>query len=152
MKLAEALQMRSDMQKKIEDLRDRLFLSAKYQEGEKPFEDPSKLVKELDKVTEDLEDIIYKINYTNSKTETDQGSLTKILAKRDALKLKRSVYSSFADEASNMGPRYTKMEIKLYPSMDVNVLRKIVDDLSKELRQIELLVQQTNWTTDLIEK
>ena len=40
MKLAEALIVRSDYQKRIEQLRNRLLQNAKIQEGETPNEDP----------------------------------------------------------------------------------------------------------------
>ena len=61
MKLAEALQIRADKQNKIEDLRTRLVNSARYQEGEKPVEDPEELLKELDQLVSSLEELIYKI-------------------------------------------------------------------------------------------
>jgi hypothetical protein len=43
MKLAEALLLRADCQKRIEQLKSRLLGSARVQEGEQPPEDPEKL-------------------------------------------------------------------------------------------------------------
>ena len=43
MKLAEALLLRADMQKKLASLRERIVANAVVQEGDKPHEDPEKL-------------------------------------------------------------------------------------------------------------
>ncbi len=50
MKLAEALILRADAQKRIQQLRERLNRSAKTQEGELPPEDPQELLAELERV------------------------------------------------------------------------------------------------------
>lgn len=151
MKLAEALQTRADLQNKVEELRNRLINSAKYQEGEKPLEDPAELLEELDNTCDRLSEIIYKINYTNSITNTELGTLTKALAKKDKLSLKRSVYESLSDAASSLNDRYSNSEIKMFPSVDVRKLRKKIDLISKELRTTDLTIQQANWLTDLAE-
>ena len=49
MKLAEALQERADLNRRIEQLRARLENNALVQEGESPAEDPSELLAELDR-------------------------------------------------------------------------------------------------------
>jgi hypothetical protein len=46
MKLAEALLLRADVQKKLASLRERVAKNAVAQEGDKPHEDPDKLLKE----------------------------------------------------------------------------------------------------------
>ena len=48
MKLAEALQERADLNRKIEELRRRLGSNVLTQEGEPPAEDPAALLAELD--------------------------------------------------------------------------------------------------------
>lgn len=45
MKLAEALIVRTDFQKRLEQVKHRLLLNAKFQEGESPSEDPKDLKK-----------------------------------------------------------------------------------------------------------
>lgn len=50
MKLAEALVLRADLQKRIAQLRERLRQSALVQEGEQPPENPEQLLIELDQV------------------------------------------------------------------------------------------------------
>ena len=65
MKLAEALQERADLNRRIESLRVRLNTNAIVQEGEKTPEEPQELLKELNRCTVRLEELIKKINITN---------------------------------------------------------------------------------------
>ena len=46
MKLAEALTLRADLQKRAAQLQNRLYNNAKVQEGEKPAEDPRGLLED----------------------------------------------------------------------------------------------------------
>lgn len=58
MKLAEALILRADYQKRIEQLKQRLLRNAKVQEGDDPAENPSELIDELEQVAADLQSLI----------------------------------------------------------------------------------------------
>ena len=86
MKLALALSERADLQKKIAELSERLNNNAKVQEGEDPAEDPCELMKELDSSLIKLENLIYRINNTNSLTKSGDVTITQLIAKRDCLK------------------------------------------------------------------
>ncbi len=68
MKLAEALNLRADVQKRIASLKERLIRNAKVQEGDVPAEDPVVLLKELEGNIIELEKLIKAINKTNSLT------------------------------------------------------------------------------------
>jgi hypothetical protein len=46
MKIAEALALRADLQKRLEQLKQRLVKNARIQEGDKPEEDPAELQSE----------------------------------------------------------------------------------------------------------
>lgn len=59
MKLAEALILRADYQKRIAQLQQRLIRSARVQEGEQPPEDPQELVTELETTTTELTRLIH---------------------------------------------------------------------------------------------
>ena len=61
MKLAEALNLRADLQKRIAALKERLIRNAKVQEGDVPAEDPVILLKELDNNIIELEKLIKSI-------------------------------------------------------------------------------------------
>ena len=128
MKLATALSERSDIQKRLSELQERLNNNAKVQDGETTAEDPKELLKELDSLTEQLETLIYKINLTNSKTMIDGTELTLLLAKRDVLKQKIVMLRNFLNTASAKVDRYSRTEIKILSSVDVTKLQKQIDD------------------------
>ncbi len=150
MKLAQALTERADLQKRIAQLRNRLLLNAKVQEGEKPAEEPAELLRELDDDIARLEALIARVNRTNSACGDGKRTLTELLAKRDCLAIKADVLRSFLDEASATVMRGTKTEIKIMPSVPVAALQKQADALSKELRELDTTIQELNWTTELL--
>lgn len=151
MKLAQALKHRNDLENQLLTIRRRLMNNAQVQEGEAPIEDPVKLIEELDAVSKELQVIMTKINLTNSATDTGQGTLTELLAKREVLMKKRNILDEFTNQASDVIHRHSANEIKVLPAVDVPQARKLVDGYSKELRELEMLIQETNWTTDLID-
>ncbi|WP_103605716.1 DIP1984 family protein [Campylobacter concisus] len=151
MKLAQALILRADTQKRIEQLKVRLLSNAKTQENEKPSEDPKLLLKELDKLTNELFTLICSINLTNSSAKFDGISLTEMIAKKDALVLKANVLREFATSASQKVDLYSNSEIKILSTVDVAALQKQVDALSKEIRELEMKLQEANWAVDLVE-
>lgn len=151
MKLAQALILRADTQKRIEQLKVRLLSNAKTQENESPSEDPKLLLKELDKLTSELFGLICSINLTNSSAKFDGMSLTEMIAKKDALVLKANVLREFATSASQKVDLYSNSEIKILSTVDVAALQKQVDALSKEIRELEMKLQEANWSVDLVE-
>src|ERR1041385_779510 len=100
MKLAEALILRADCQKKIAQLKSRLLVNAKVQEGDKPAETPQELIAELGRVSTELLDLIKRINRTNSATALARGTISDALAERDVLALQRAAYAELAQTAA----------------------------------------------------
>lgn len=150
MKLASALSERSDIQRRLSQLNERLKNNAKVQEGEAPSEDPQGLLQEMDEALSRLEELMYRINLTNSTVSYEGETLTQLLARRDCLKLRVSMLRSFLDQASSKVDRYSRTEIKIHSTVDVPALQKRVDSLSKKLRETDEIIQQINWTTELI--
>lgn len=149
MKLAEALQERADLNSKMNELRSRLSNNATVQEGEAPAENPAELLSQLDECAARLEELIARINATNCATVTERGTLTELIARRDCLTLRLSAYRNLVDEASCLAPRATRTEIKIVSAVDVKKLQKQADELAKELRLTDNLIQQSNWLTEL---
>jgi len=109
-KLAEALSLRTNATRRIEQLRARIVSNARYQEGEEPAEDAAALLTEVGDALRDYETLIRRINRTNAATTigTD-GTLTDALARRDALRLRHHVLNTAADAAAgNNQPRATR--------------------------------------------
>ena len=151
MKLAVALQERADLNIKIDDLKGRLNRNILVQEGEKPAEDPKDLKRELDSCIERLEYLIAAINKTNCETMVEGKSITELLARKDALQVKASVYRDSVYVGSSNTDRARSTEIKIVPVIDVKAWQKESDETAKEIRLIDNKIQETNWTTELIE-
>jgi hypothetical protein len=66
MKLAEALALRAEAARRIEQLRSRIVDNARYQEGEEPTEDASRLLAQSAQACTELESLIRQINRTNA--------------------------------------------------------------------------------------
>lgn len=150
MKLATALSERADLQRRIAELAGRLNNNARVQDGEKPSEDPKELLEELNKDFERLEELVARINHTNNVTTSGDVTLTDLIAKRDCLKQKIGIMRSFLNAASEKVTRYSQTEIRILSTVSVSDLQKDLDGLSKELRQTDEIIQELNWTTDLI--
>lgn len=150
MKLAEALQERADLNRRIQQLQQRLNNNAIVQEGEKPAESPLELLAELDGCVQNLEQLIARINLTNCRTQVNGESLTALLARRDALKLKLSVYRDLAYNASQLARRATRTEIKVLSAVNVRDVQRQADELAKELRLLDNTIQAANWSTEVI--
>ena len=150
MKLAEALQERSDLNKFIEQLRSRLANNVIVQENEEPAEDPQTLIKELDSAVLRLEELMKRINQTNCMTISEGKSITELIAARDSLKVKIAVYKDIVSNASQTARRARMSEIKIISAVDVRKLQKKVDDMSKEFRVTDNKIQALNWSTELM--
>ena len=151
MKLAEALQERADLNRRIEQLRYRLNNNVLVQEGEKPLEDPAALLEELESSFTRLEWLIARINLTNCAVKVEGRSHTELIARRDVLSLRAEAYRRLVEEASQNTHRATRTEIKILSAVDVPALQRQADDASRELRLLDNTLQATNWTADLME-
>ena len=152
MKVGEALTLRSQLQTRFQQVRERLKASALVQEGEKPPEDPDKLLEELDTVAAQLEDLLARINKTNLGTRLPDGrTVTDALARRDIVTVLQSALQQIADAAGERQKRYGQAEIRVVRTVDVGRLRQRADDLAKERRELDARIQEANWQTELID-
>ncbi|HYL45177.1 MAG TPA: DIP1984 family protein [Ktedonobacteraceae bacterium] len=152
MKLAEALVLRADVQKRIAQMRERLRQSALIQEGEQPPEEPQTLLAELDQLLNQLRELIARINRTNFQTQLPDGmTLTDALAQRDVLDLRHSIITGLADTAAIRVERYGRSEIRKISTVNVTELRRQLGEIARQRRELDTAVQATNWATDLIE-
>ena len=74
------------------------------------------------------------------------------IAQKDTLSLKLSIYRDLVNTAGHCSYRARQTEIKMLPAIPVADLQKQVDRMAKDLRLLDNLLQQTNWTTNLIEE
>lgn len=151
MKLAEALAERSDCQKRIEEIKSRLAISARIQEGEEPAEDSSELLSGADRVHGPLLELISAINRTNSRTAfDDERTISDAIAARDVLGKRRDFLADVAGSGNSRWDRYSRSEVRYVMTMPVGKLRADADQLAKQHRQLDLRIQELNWKTELI--
>jgi hypothetical protein len=162
MKLAEALALRADAQKRLAQLQSRAVSSARYQEGEEPIERSPELLADARATTDEIESLIRRINRTNAATELEPGlTITDAIARRDVLALRRKLVTSVADAASGRvgeGPnirvfveRQMRSELRLLTDVPVGELRREADDLARQYRELDVRLQAANWSTELVD-
>jgi len=155
-KLAEGLALRADASRRIEQLRTRIVANARFQEGEEPAEDARALLTEAGVALDELEDLIRRINRTNAATRIGpEGTITDALARRDVLRARHSIVTAAADAAAGksqagMG-RQLRSELKMLAALPVAELRSQADDLARQVRELDVRIQQSNWEFDLME-
>jgi hypothetical protein len=150
MKIGEALTLRSEMQTRFQQVRERVKATVLTQEGEKPPEDPDVLLGELESLAVELERLIAAINRTNLATTLPDGrTVTDALARRDSLTVLHSALQQVADAASEGSRRYGKAEIRILRTVDVAALRRRADELARERRELDSQIQESNWQTEI---
>jgi Family of unknown function (DUF6847) len=154
--VGDALTRRSDLQKRVEQLQERLRGSVLVQEGDEPPESPEELLVEFGSVCDELERLIAQINHTNSETRlTDGQTVTEALARRDVLGIRqsglRSAVRASTRDSSGGFLRYSRSEIRMVRQISVSELQARIDELAKQQRELDSELQAHNWTTPLIE-
>lgn len=66
------------------------------------------------------------------------------------LKLRHALLKALAEEATPQGNRYSKSEIRFVSSVSVRETQASADRLAKEHRELDALIQQANWNTELV--
>ena len=150
MKLAEALQERSDLTRKVSMLSERLGVYILVQEGDEPAENPADLLRELDAALDRIEELVAAINKTNSETLVDGRTITEALARKDRLAMEIAILRKLASKASAPQARQTRSEVRYVRTIDVAQMQGEADKLAKELRLLDNALQKANWETDLM--
>jgi len=151
MKLAEALSVRKDTQTRIEQLKSRINNNVTVQEGDEPAENPKELLAELDSCLKTLQDLIFRINKTNSATTAADGrTMTEMIAERDVLTKRLSILRDVFSSAAQQQNRYSNSEIKMVRTIDVKKLAKQIDQFSAKLRTLDNSIQALNYSTELM--
>ena len=148
MKLAEALSLRADLQKRVAQLKQRLKDNVKVEEGDSTIENPENLFAELDRSLAKLEELIFRINATNMHAQHKGISLTQLIAQKDIFSLRiatlREIYKHITER-----DRYGRNELKYIRTIDVEKLNQQIDSYSQQYRKLDLEIQSVNWAIDL---
>lgn len=152
MKLAEALLIRSDMQKKLAQLKGRIRNNVKVQDGDIPSENPNELMIDASQLITELSALIERIHRTNAIAKTDKGqSMLTLLVERDTLEMHHKLLIDAIEATQNETDRYSHREIKWHVRVSVASLQKQADDIAMKLRKINIVIQSNNWQIDLVE-
>ncbi|RZG44395.1 DIP1984 family protein [Acinetobacter wuhouensis] len=152
MKLAEALLTRSDQQKKLASLKQRINANVLVQDGDEPSEDPNDLLKQVFALTQESQKLVLAIHMTNATAKLADGrSLLALLTQRDELVERHKILTSAISNTNREPDRYSSREIKWHKVITVSSLQKQADDISAKLRDLNVLIQATNWQIDLLE-
>ena len=151
MKLAEALAERAEIQTRLDQLQERAVAGARIQEGDTADEDPQALVQEVEALLARLQELMTRINVTNTQTAFDASrSITDAIAERDVLTRRVAFFQRLADAGAARQDRYSRSEVKYVATINVAETRAKADAAAKQRRDLDMRLQQLNWTTDLV--
>jgi hypothetical protein len=160
MKLGAALALRADLQTKLaqypgiinqlsivpEDELDAI----EFGDEEK---DPCQNIALMLATAKDLEELVVAINLTNAATKiTADGetmTITQAIARRDHLRNMVNQLRAFTTPSNLNQFRYARAEIKYVSAIDTSWVRAHYEEYSRRLRDLDIVLQETNWTTEL---
>jgi hypothetical protein len=152
MKLAQALVERRAARDRLEQLQRRLGRAVVVQEGDTPLEDPAALLQELNDLAKRLEHLIVAVNRTNSLTYLADGRrISAAIAHRDVLKIQQTIFEHMLNSSTINQHRLRNSEIRMVNTVSVPELQRQYDALAKDWRETDTLIQEANWSVELIE-
>ncbi|OGW56521.1 MAG: hypothetical protein A2Y48_00800 [Nitrospirae bacterium RIFCSPLOW2_12_42_9] len=151
MKLAELLNERKAVKKEIENIKERLYLSAKVQEGDAtPAESPEELKTTLINLFEKLEGLIVKINLANVSTGAEGKKLMELIAERDRNIAIADMLHQLATNATPRPERFSRNEIRYVQMVNIKETRREADSYARKARAIDTTIQTANWNTEVM--
>jgi hypothetical protein len=154
-KLGEALALRARQAQRLDDLRGRIRANVLTQEGTKPAEDATELLKDFDTTSHEHALLLQRIAATNQATEVEYEGTTTLAAlihRREHRRRVRNILHSAATAATPTRDRYrySQSELKYEPQVNVGELRQRVDEMDVTTHEMDAVIQEANWKTDLI--
>lgn len=157
MLLAEGLALRADRQKRLKELTSRIEDNARVPGDVDPDEDPNALLEAAVHVAGELTRLVQRINRTNASTVADARTgrtVTDMIAERDeALRM-----TQLHGGAAKAGTRGTgrglwtrESEHATRAAVDVRALQAEADRWAVRYRELDVRLQQLNWSTELSE-
>ncbi len=154
MLLAEALALRADQQKLLKELGARIQDNARVPEGAEPDEDPVGLLERAVAVAGELTLLIQRINRTNAGTVVDAeagATVSDLIAERDRAQRMTQLYRSVAQSGTRGRGFLAREDSPTRAAVDVSALQAEADTWAERYREVDVRLQQLNWSTDLAE-
>jgi len=150
MKLAEALTQRKSIKETAEILTRRAQEDILVEKGDMPAEDVASILNQIDTTLESFIELSYKINRANLENKLEDKPLYYWILKRDALILKHALYQRILDETSRRDSwGGGKSERKIVSTYSIKALRKKIDHIAKQVREIDAKIQYKNWQIEI---
>ena len=153
MKIAEAMAERAAMRTKLNDLLLRMRSAGTYQEGQSPSEDVMALLSEWKEVRRDLTALELRINRTNARIELEIGlTIADAIVHRNELSMLAMIHKQLADigAGATTAPRWGRAELVTKTDIPVTEMRNTSDDYARLRRELDMRLQQLDWTVDLL--
>ena len=154
MNILEALTLKKDLKERIEDLESRLTNSVTVLKGRKPIEDPQSLMTQLEDSSKQLNDICCRIKMANAMAKNGKGlTLVELVVKRSIeekhLEILRRVFREalYGDGEVYYCDRKPNFEYDV--TIDVNLLKKQIDEKEACLRELTSEIQKLDFTKEI---
>jgi len=154
MNILEALTLKKDLKERIEDLESRLTNSVTVLKGRKPIEDPQSLMTQLEDSSKQLNDICCRIKMANAMAKNDKGlTLVELVVKRSIEEKKMEILRRvFREALYGDGEVYycdRKPNFEYDVTIDVNLLKKQIDEKETILRELTSEIQKLDLSTEI---
>ena len=154
MNILEALTLKKDLKDRIEDLGNRFTNSVTVTKGGKPIEDPKELMTQLEDSSRQLNDICCCIKKANASAKNYKGlTLVELVEKRaieeNLLEILRRTFREaiYGDGTVYYYDRKPNFEYEV--TMDVNLLKKQIDEKETILRELTSEIQKLDLSTEI---
>ena len=154
MNILEALNLKKDLQNRIENLRRRYVNSVTVKKGEKPIEDPQKLLVELEDSFSQFNDICCRISAANTATRNCKGqTLKQLMVELSIVEQRKDCLNRAFEEVlfgdAEVYSYYNKPQSDYDVTIDIDSLKKEIDNQESRLRQLTSEIQKLNLTTEI---
>ncbi len=149
MKLAEALRIRADLQRKISQLKECLKDGPKVREGDAPAADANDLYAQLDDCLLLFEELVTRIRETSRQTVHNGQTLSQMMARKEGLSIRVSLMRDVLSHvAGSEGCGGDGMEAGR--RVNVPEWRRETDHYSRQLRELDMDIQRLNGSVELV--
>lgn len=149
MKIAEALVRRADVQKRMDQIKNLLLVNSRHQEGDDPPIRMNDTLQEWGALQEELLTLTVQINLANARVKIGEQTLMEVIAARDSFRRGAEILRELAKKAMTKLDRYSSKEIREVSPWNVQELLQRADEAGAIFRKMDVIIQQTNWNTDL---
>jgi len=152
MLLSNALVKKSELQKEKKLLMDRIDKVLRTDKEDEPIEDINLLIDLLEKVVDELAELIMQIHHTNHRTYLEEGmTLDDAIILREKHSRQVGIYRSIAKGTTQIKDRWVPYYNNYARFISPTEFHKKADEYACKYAELNTRIQQKNWETKLIE-